>query len=95
MGIHGSRCLASFARPRPACRGVGLSPVLGGRASQYAGYRSQFIPSVHLARPYAMVGVNVLAAATDAHARFLFTSQQQAFINLGRGTPSQVPPPGR
>jgi alkanesulfonate monooxygenase SsuD/methylene tetrahydromethanopterin reductase-like flavin-dependent oxidoreductase (luciferase family) len=40
-----------------------------------------------------MLGANVLAADTDAEARRQFTSQQQSFINLRRGSPSQVPPP--
>jgi alkanesulfonate monooxygenase SsuD/methylene tetrahydromethanopterin reductase-like flavin-dependent oxidoreductase (luciferase family) len=37
--------------------------------------------------------VNVIAAATDAEARRLFTSHQQAFALLRRGTPGQIPPP--
>ena len=56
-------------------------------------YRSGFVPSKQLDRPYAMLGANVLAADTDAEARRQFTSQQQSFINLRRGTPGQVPPP--
>jgi alkanesulfonate monooxygenase SsuD/methylene tetrahydromethanopterin reductase-like flavin-dependent oxidoreductase (luciferase family) len=40
-----------------------------------------------------MLAANVLAADTDAQARRQFTSQQQSFINLRRGTPGQVPPP--
>ncbi|MBI3530702.1 MAG: LLM class flavin-dependent oxidoreductase [Betaproteobacteria bacterium] len=56
-------------------------------------YRSRFEPSKQLDRPYAMLGANVLAADTDAQARRQFTSQQQSFINLRRGTPGQVPPP--
>src|SRR6201996_3359702 len=56
-------------------------------------YRSQFKPSKTLERPYAMVGVNVFAADSDAEAEFLFTSLQQQFINLRRGTPGQLPPP--
>jgi luciferase family oxidoreductase group 1 len=56
-------------------------------------YRSGFRPSKHLDRPYAMVCVNVIAAATDAEARRLFTSHQQAFALLRRGTPGQIPPP--
>jgi len=56
-------------------------------------YRSRFEPSKQLDRPYAMPGVNVIAADTDAEARRLFTSQQQAFINLRRGTPGRMPPP--
>lgn len=56
-------------------------------------YRGRFQPSRHLQQPRVMVGVNVLAAESDAAARRLFTSQQQAFANLIRGRPSQVPPP--
>jgi luciferase family oxidoreductase group 1 len=56
-------------------------------------YRSRFEPSAQLDRPYAMLGANVLAADTDALARYQFTSQQQSFINLRRGSPGQVPPP--
>lgn len=56
-------------------------------------YRSTFRPSRQLAHPYAMLGVNVFAADTDAQARRQFTSVQQAFVNLRRGTPGQVPPP--
>jgi luciferase family oxidoreductase group 1 len=54
-------------------------------------YRRYFEPSDALAEPYAMVGVNVFAADTDAEARRLFTSLQQAFLNLARGTPRELP----
>ena len=37
-------------------------------------YRSGFQPSAALAAPHAMVGVSIVAAATDAEARRLFTS---------------------
>lgn len=40
-----------------------------------------------------MVGVNAVAADTDEEARRLFTSVQQAFLNLVRGTPGLFPPP--
>ncbi|MEX3979062.1 LLM class flavin-dependent oxidoreductase [Paraburkholderia sp. EG287A] len=56
-------------------------------------YRSQFRPSAVLAKPHAMVGVNVFGAPTNEEARFLFTSLQQQFVNLRRGTPGQLPPP--
>jgi luciferase family oxidoreductase group 1 len=56
-------------------------------------YRKQFRPSATLQKPYAMVGVNVFAADTADEARFHFTSLQQQFINLRRGTPGQLPPP--
>jgi luciferase family oxidoreductase group 1 len=56
-------------------------------------YRSQFRPSPHLDKPYAMLGLNVVAGETDAEARRLFTSLQQAFVNLHQGRPGQLPPP--
>jgi len=56
-------------------------------------YRGSFRPSKELERPYAMLGVNVFAADTDEEARRLFTSHQQAFVQLRRGTPGQIPPP--
>jgi luciferase family oxidoreductase group 1 len=56
-------------------------------------YRRHFKPSELLAKPYAMIGVNVIAAETDARARFQFSSLQQAFTLLRRGAPGRVPPP--
>jgi luciferase family oxidoreductase group 1 len=56
-------------------------------------YRAQFQPSEQLARPYVMLGFNVFAADSDGEARLLFTSLQQAFLNLRRGQPGRLPPP--
>ncbi|HEY1181253.1 MAG TPA: LLM class flavin-dependent oxidoreductase [Rhodocyclaceae bacterium] len=56
-------------------------------------YRGSFKPSAQLAEPYCIVAVNVFAATTDAEARRQFTSHQQAFTNLVRGTPRQIPLP--
>ncbi|WP_300617933.1 LLM class flavin-dependent oxidoreductase [Dokdonella sp.] len=56
-------------------------------------YRREFRPSAHLARPYAMLALNVAAAGTDGEARRLFTTLQQSFVNLRRGRPGLVPPP--
>ena len=47
-------------------------------------YRSKFKPSAQLQKPYAMAGVNVIAADTDAEARRLFTSAQQQFTDMVR-----------
>ncbi len=58
-------------------------------------YRAQFRPSAQLDRPYVMLGFNVFAADTDEEARLLFTSLQQAFVNLRRGRPGRLPPPSR
>jgi luciferase family oxidoreductase group 1 len=56
-------------------------------------YRERFKPSEQLGRPYAMVGVQLVAAETDAEARRLFTTVQQSFTNLRRGRPGPQPPP--
>jgi luciferase family oxidoreductase group 1 len=56
-------------------------------------YRSRFEPSPQLEKPHVMLGLNVFAADSDAEARRLFTSLQQAFINLRRGRPGPLLPP--
>ena len=56
-------------------------------------YRDHFEPSQALEKPYAMIVANVFAADSDDEARRLFTSVEQAFVNLRRGTPGQLPPP--
>jgi luciferase family oxidoreductase group 1 len=56
-------------------------------------YRRQFQPSAFLAQPHAMACIGVVAAETDAAAERLFTSLQQSFLLLRRGTPSPLPPP--
>ena len=40
-----------------------------------------------------MLGLNVFAAGSDDEARRLFSSLQQAFVNLRRGHPGRLPPP--
>ena len=56
-------------------------------------YRSRFMPSEQLDRPYAMVGVNIIAAESDAKARRLATTQQMSFVNLFRGARGVSRPP--
>ncbi|WP_343586903.1 LLM class flavin-dependent oxidoreductase [Herbaspirillum sp.] len=56
-------------------------------------YRARFKPSAALQKPYVMLGLNVFAADTDREAVRLFSSLQQQFINLIRGTPGQLNPP--
>ncbi len=56
-------------------------------------YRTRFQPSEQLDRPYAMAGVNVFAADSDAEGQRLFTSLLQQFINLHRGSPGRLQPP--
>nr|WP_163969377.1 LLM class flavin-dependent oxidoreductase [Oceanobacillus halotolerans] len=56
-------------------------------------YRDHFKPSDVLAEPYAMVGVNVIAADTEEQAKYIATSQQQQFLSIQRGQPTKLQPP--
>lgn len=56
-------------------------------------YRDYFQPSAQQAQPYALIGVNVIAAETDAEARRLATSLQMSFANLVRGSRNLMLPP--
>src|SRR5262249_10566898 len=47
-------------------------------------YRNLFKPSTQLAKPYAMIGVNMISTNTDGEAQFQFTSLQQSFTLLRR-----------
>jgi alkanesulfonate monooxygenase SsuD/methylene tetrahydromethanopterin reductase-like flavin-dependent oxidoreductase (luciferase family) len=58
-------------------------------------YRELFTPSAQLPAPYVMLGVNVVAAATDDEARFLASSGRQSFASLRSGRPIQLPPPSK
>jgi len=56
-------------------------------------YRSGFQPSPQLQKPHVALGINVVAADTDAAGQRIFTSHQQAFVMLRRGAPGQIPAP--
>ena len=56
-------------------------------------YRDRFQPSDRLQSPYVMLALNVFAADSDEQARLLFSSLQQAFLNLRLGRPGLLPPP--
>lgn len=56
-------------------------------------YRKDFQPSPSLRAPYAMAAIPVFAADSDEAAARLFTSLQQAFLNLHRGVPGKLPAP--
>jgi luciferase family oxidoreductase group 1 len=56
-------------------------------------YRANFKPSEQLDRPYAMIGVNIVAADSDAEARRLATTQQMSFADLFRGARNLSRPP--
>jgi luciferase family oxidoreductase group 1 len=56
-------------------------------------YRDSFRPSQFLDKPYAMLGVVVVAADRDDEAKRLATSGQRQFVNLRRGTPGLLQAP--
>jgi luciferase family oxidoreductase group 1 len=56
-------------------------------------YRSSYQPSAEWPHPHAMVGVNVVAAATDEEAAWHFTSIQQRFLGMLRGRRGPLPRP--
>lgn len=56
-------------------------------------YRSRFKPSEQLAKPYAVAGVNIIAADTDAEAKRLATTQQMSFADLFAGRRGLSKPP--
>lgn len=56
-------------------------------------YRERFRASEVLAQPHVMLGLNVVVGDTHEDATWLFTSHQQAFVNLRRGTLGPLPPP--
>lgn len=56
-------------------------------------YRRRFTPSEQLERPYAMVGVNIIAAETDEEARYLATTKQMAVADMFRGQRGLLKPP--
>jgi luciferase family oxidoreductase group 1 len=56
-------------------------------------YRAKFRQTGFIEKPIAMGGIGVYAADSEDEARRLFTSVQQQFVNLRRGTPTQLQPP--
>jgi luciferase family oxidoreductase group 1 len=58
-----------------------------------AAYRKGFQPSAQQATPYAMAGLHVVAADTDAEAKRLFTTVQQQFTNMVRNRRGKMLPP--
>jgi len=56
-------------------------------------YRSEFRPSATLAKPYAAIGVPLVAAPTDEEAEFLASSTYQRVLGILTGRRGQLPPP--
>ncbi len=56
-------------------------------------YRARFRPSALLAKPYAIVGVPLVAAESDDRAKYLATTPYQRALSLIRGENMQLKPP--
>ena len=56
-------------------------------------YRQMFKPSAALAKPYAIVGVPVIAAPTDEEAQYLASSTYQRVLGILTGNRSRLMPP--
>jgi luciferase family oxidoreductase group 1 len=56
-------------------------------------YRRSFRPSEMLEAPHAMIGVQVICADTDEHARWLATPGGLSFLRLRSGRPGTFPSP--
>lgn len=56
-------------------------------------YRTRFRPSRTLSEPYAMAGISLIGADTNAEARRLATTQQMSVTNLIRGQRGLSQPP--
>jgi len=87
--LFGAQLAAAFGLPYAFASHFAPDALLPALAT----YRANFVPSSQLAAPHAMIGVNVVAAPTDAEARHLFTSAQQQFTHLLRGTRGLLRPP--
>ena len=87
--LYGAQLAAALGLPYAFASHLAPAELEGAMAT----YRAQFKPSGHIDKPYVMLGINVIAAATDGEARRLFTSLQQAFVNIRTGRPGPLPPP--
>ncbi|MFD1852011.1 LLM class flavin-dependent oxidoreductase [Oceanobacillus bengalensis] len=56
-------------------------------------YRDNFKPTEKLEKPYAMIGVNVIAADTDEKANYIASSHQQQFLNIRKGIQTKLQAP--
>ncbi len=65
----------------------------GGTDLALDAYRSTFTPSAVLDEPYSMIGVSVVCAETESHARFLAAASALGFLWLRLGRPARMPRP--
>jgi len=86
--LYGARLAAALGLPFAFASHFAPAQLMSALAT----YREHFRPSARLERPHVMPGVNIIAADTDVEARRLFSSLQQAFVQLRRGRPGRLPP---
>ena len=79
------------ARGLPFAFAAHFAPDLLEAASRL--YRDNFRPSERLKQPWLMIGVQIIAAESDAEAQRLFTTPQQRFLRLIRNQPVELLPP--
>lgn len=91
LGTSLNGALSAARMGLPYVFGAHLSP--GSLLPAINAYRSEFQPSAQLAKPYLMVGVNAVAARTDADAEHLATTYQMTVTDLVRGRPGVSKPP--
>ncbi|MBY0413846.1 MAG: LLM class flavin-dependent oxidoreductase [Bdellovibrionales bacterium] len=56
-------------------------------------YKSFFTPSIHLKKPYLMIGVQAVAAENNSEAEYLSTTVYQRFLDLVKGQSIKMKPP--
>src|SRR5262249_50547098 len=56
-------------------------------------YREHFRPSAYLDKPYALVAVQVVCAATDEEARRVAAPSALSFLRTRQGQPGELPSP--
>lgn len=66
---------------------------MGGTDHALDLYRANFRASDVLDRPYSMIGVQVLCAATEERARYLAAASALGFLRLRQGRPGTTPTP--
>jgi len=91
LGSSGFSAQLAAAKGLPFSFASHFAPAYTMQALQL--YHQNFKPSKFLKEPYAMLGINVIAAETDEKAQWLATSQQLQFLGITTGMPSQLKPP--
>lgn len=91
LGSSGFSAQLAAAKGLPFSFASHFAPAYTMQALQL--YHQNFKPSKVLKDPYAMLGINVIAAETDEKAQWLATSQQLQFLGITTGMPSQLKPP--